>query len=470
MLSLFISVPLFLIIIINLPFRSLMKRIAPICVLAVLAIQICVATLMLFGFLDYSPETTSLILKLNLRVDSLSLVAQICIGIVLSSSLLVGRYLITSEGSFFNFLNLLLISLIGMNGVVMAEDIFSLYVFIEITAVASYILISFYRNKYALEAAFKYIILSSVATVMMLVAIALFILFAGDTGFAQLGVAFNDSSHGLVVKSAIGLFICALFIKGGLVPFHGWLPDAYSAAPAAVSVFLAGIVTKILGVYTLMRLMISIIGFQTSANMLILFVGALSIIVGALAALGQNDIKRMLAYSSISQVGYILLGLGVGTPLGIFAAIFHLFNHATFKSALFVNSAAIELQAGTRNIDGLQGLSARMPLTSLTSLISSFSAAGIPPFAGFWSKFLIVVALWLTGHYGYAAIAVLASILTLAYFLILQHKLFFVRPSQASGTDIKEADYKLLIPVFLLSLITIVVGITFPLFLRMAKF
>jgi len=189
--------------------------------------------------------------------------------------------------------------------------------------------------------------------------------------------------------------------------------------------------------------------------------GTISIVVGALAALGQSDFKRMLAYSSISQVGYIVLGLGAGTALGVAGAVFHLFNHSVFKSLLFVNSAAVEQQSGTRNMDKLGGVSDKMPVTGATSVIAFLSTAGIPPLSGFWSKLIIIVAVWKSGHPHFATLAILASLITLAYFLSMQRRVFFGK--LAGGLEnLKEASPWVLVTVCVLALITIGIGIFMP--------
>jgi multicomponent Na+:H+ antiporter subunit D len=264
-----------------------------------------------------------------------------------------------------------------------------------------------------------------------------------------------------LVATAIVLFIVAAFIKGGLVPFHGWLPDAYSSAPRSVSVLLAGIVTKTAGVYTAMRIVTSVFGFTPMIQTVLLFIGTVSIIFGALAALNQKDFRRMLAYSSISQMGYIIVALGCGTAYGMAGALFHLFNHATSKSQLFINAAAVEEQTGQRDMTKLGGLASPMPVTGGTSVVALLSIAGIPPLAGFWSKLIIIIALWQSGHPAYALIAVVASTITLGYFLLLQRRMFFGKmPSELAGT--KEARAGLLVPAMILSGIAIALGIAFP--------
>ncbi len=396
----------------------------------------------------------------NFDIDALSLLMMLSIAIVAFSSLFVGLSTITEPKKKFNFINLLLISVAGMNGVVMVRDIFSLYVFLEVTAVSSFILIALNKNvKDSLEGSFKYFVMSAIATVMMLASIALLLMFAGDTSFESVRDAVQGTNNFYAIL-AVGLFMCGLFIKGGLVPFHGWLPDAYSSAPAGVSVFLAGIVTKTTGIYTLIRVVSEIFGFNETIKSILLLLGIISIFVGAFAALLQTDFKRMLAYSSISQVGYIVLALGTGTGLGIAGAIFHLFNHSIFKTQLFVNSAAVEKQTGTTEMGRYSGLSNSMPVTGWTSVVAFLSTAGIPPFSGFWSKLIIIVALWTAGFHVYAALAILGSLVTLAYFLYMQRRVFFGKSDKNSG--IKEASIGFLIPAIILALITIGVGVFFP--------
>ncbi len=461
MLSLFITIPLAAVLFLNLPFRALMKRLVFSLGIALTLAQTVLSVLAILGIWDVRSVPVSPLFKFNIAVDSLSLLLLLCTGIVLLVTILVSKSFIQEGESRFNFINLIIIALCGANGIALARDIFSLYVFIEVTSITSFILIVFNKDRDAFEGAFKYIILSAIATVFMLSAIGLIFLIAGDMSFSAVHAALDSSAHTSLVLFATGVFLCGLFIKAGAVPFHAWLADAYTAASAPVSVYLAGIATKALGVYTLIRIVVSVFGFNAPVNSVLLFIGAVSVVVGAVAALTQTDFKRMLAYSSISQIGYIALGLGCATPLGIAAAAFHFFNHAIFKSLLFVNSAAVEKQAGTRDMDKLAGLSQKMPVTGTTSVIAALSTAGLPPLAGFWSKLLIILALWSSTHYNYAVIAVMASLLTLAYMLIIQRKIFFGRIGDHL-TDVREATWDLILPAVILAAITVGVGVFFP--------
>lgn len=456
-----IVIPLLSVIILNLPFRDLMKKTAFWLALALFISQIC---LIIFAPADVWSQNLGVFgtfLKFNLTVDTLASVMLLCIGIVLFISLLVGNSLLTDAEQKFNFTNLLLIILCGMNGVVMTTDIFSLFVFMEITSVVSFILVAFKKNIEGFEAAFKYVILSGVATVAMLSAIALILLIAGGTSFQEVRAALSVSGHNFLIMFAIGIFICGLFVKGGLMPFHAWLPDAHSAAHSAVSILLSGVQIKVLGAYVLLRLITSVFVYTNSITQILMVVGLISIIFGALGALGQNDFKRMLAYSSISNMGYIVLGFGCGTALAIGGALFHLFNHAVFKSLLFVNAAAVESRTGRRDMDKMGGLAQRMPVTGLTSVLGSLSAAGVPPLAGFWSKLIIVIALWVAGYRAYAVMAVVGSIITLAYLLSMQRRVFFGKIAE-EFKEIKEAGFGLTLPAVILAVITVAVGLIFP--------
>jgi multicomponent Na+:H+ antiporter subunit D len=462
MLSLLILLPLLGVIILNLPLGRVIRRSAYVFALGIFLIQIALAIFHYPGLWAGRLAAVKGFFNADFAFDQLSFIVLLSIGIVSLASLITGRHTIPDDSERFNFINLLIIASIGMSGIVMVRDIFSLYVFLEVTAVSAFILIAFEKQRTALEGAFKYIVMSAIATILMLSAIAMILLATGSVSFDAVRAGLASSGNSFIVKLGIGLFICGLFIKGGLVPFHGWLPDAYSEAPSAVSVLLAGIITKVSGIYTLIRLMIAVFGFSEGAKSAFLLIGTISMLFGAFAALTQNNFKRMLAYSSISQVGYIIAGLGTGVALGVIGAIFHFFNHAVFKSLLFVNSAAVEREAGTVDMDKLGGLSERMPVTGATSLVGFLSTSGIPPLAGFWSKIMIIIALWVSGHQVYAAIAVMASVLTLAYLLTMQRKVFFGVLAEGFK-NIKETKPAIAAVAIALALVTIGVGVFFPL-------
>lgn len=465
MVSLFILVPFILLLILNLPFKFLNAQIAFWLSAALFLIQVLLA--LIHSWLPWSNYFLALgqFFKFKLSLDPLALIMLFTIGIVAFVSLLVAKSTITTQRRVFNFINLLLISLIGMNATVLVTDIFSLYVFVEITAVAVFVLMAIEKNRFAIEGTFKYLVLSMIASVFILTSLAFFILAVGEISFVGIHNAFLANSNIILLNFAVGLFLCGLFIKCGVVPFHGWVPDAYSEAQSAVSVLLAGIITKISGIYVLMRLFSSVFVLKGSFQNVTMLIGIISIVFTALAAFKQDNIKRMLSYSSISQVGYIILAVGCGTPLAILGGILHFFNHAISKSLLFVNAASLEKKFGSTDISIITGLGNQLPVTNATSLVGLLSTAGIPPLSGFWSKLIIIVALFNAQRFAYGWIALLASVLTLAYFLFMERNVFFIK-TEAAGQDKGGIPFSLKFCEVLLAAITIGVGLGFPFILN----
>lgn len=458
--TLAVLIPLAIVVLFNLPFYRVTGRTA-----VFIAALFCIAEIFLFfipdinacGFSQFLTEY----LALDFECDGISRLMLLTTAIVVFSAIMVLHATESDDRKKFNYINLMLISLAGMNGLFFVRDIFSIYVFIEVIAATSYILIAIDKNRDCLEASFKYLVLSAVATVMMLASVAILFLVAGSTDFATIYAMYSQYAGNPLVNASIILFVVGLFIKGGVMPFHGWLPGAYSSSSSSVSVLLAGIVTKTTGIYTLIRLFYSVLGFNTSSQTVLLVFASISVIFGAFGAINQNNFKKMLSYSSISQVGYIVLGLGAGTPFGVAAAMFHLFNHSIFKSLLFVNSAALEKQVNVSDMDQMGGLASKMPVTSATSIIAFLSTAGIPPLSGFWSKLMIILALWTAGFKIYAFIAILASILTMTYFLIMQKKVFFGKLKEGFE-NVKEAPLALTFISVVLCAITVLVGVLIP--------
>jgi multicomponent Na+:H+ antiporter subunit D len=457
----FVLAPLVLLLVLNIPSGNFGRK-APFPAALTLAVLEAAAALFAPERMLSAPSTLLSPFGFALAADRLSLLIILTIGVVSLASLGVGYGTMRRGEELRRFSNLIILAIAGMNGIVLATDLFTLYVFLEIVAVVSYILIVVRSERDAFEGAFKYLVLSVVASLMMLSSIALFLLSAGGTSFEAIAASIAESEGGWQTILSCGLFAGGLCIKSGLVPFHGWLPDAYTAAPPAVSVLLAGIVTKSTGVYSLMRLCESVFRYAFNIGPALTFIGLITIIFGAFGAMGQRDIKRMLAYSSLCQVGYIFLGLGTGTALGFAAACSHLFNHAMFKTQLFVNAAAIERQTGTRDMNSLAGLGREMPVTGWTSVVAFLSAAAIPPLAGFWSKLLSIIALWRCGNIPVAAAAVFTGLLTMVYFLLFQRKIFFGKPL-VREKELTEAPLCMTAPAIMLAAVTLGIGILFPL-------
>jgi len=400
-------------------------------------------------------------LNIRLLLDGFSLFMLFTISLVSFAVTLYSINYMEHYGAKANYYALLLVMIAGMNGLVLTSDLFNIYLFLEVAAVASYALVAFGQGHDELEASFKYLMLSAVASAAILLSIAIIFGLTGGLGFGAVASGLKTLNIKYVVGFCSGLFLMGFGLKAAIVPFHSWLPDAHPSAPAPISAMLSGVLIKVSGVYAMIRIFLNVFGLTPALTTVLTVLGIASIFVGALAALGQNDIKRMLAYSSISQIGYVILGFGIGTPLGILGGLFHLFNHALFKSLLFLNAGAVEQSTGTRSLDKMGGLAKVMPLTAATSAIGSLSIAGVPPLNGFWSKLLIIIALVQAKMMVLAVLAVLGSVVTLWYYLVLQHQAFFGKLGE-NWKAVKEAPFWMSAATILLALLCIVTGLAFP--------
>ena len=467
----FLILPFFALILVNLMPRRLRAPIAFGLTLALFLAQTAAALVVLLsGVGGLAPAAAVAapispgpgiegLLGFHLHLDLWSLLAILSAGVVGAGVLPVGWSTMQDEGRRLIFASLLLINLMGINGVALATDLFSLYVFIEVVSVSTYILIAMGGEGDAIEGAFKYLVLSGVATVLLLAGIALLILSEGDLSFASLARAAGKG--GGLGRLGVILFAAGLLTKGGFVPFHWWVPDAYTGAPTAVSALMAGIATKASGTFGIVRVALALSQGGGAMREALIGVGILSIVVGAFAGLAQRDTKRMLAYSSVSQVGYIVAGLAAGNLLGLLGAALHFFAHAVCTSQLFGNVASVERATGSSGLDRTGGLGKGMPVTAGTSILASLSIAGLPPLSGFWSKLLVVIALWQTGHQGYAVTAVVASLLTLAYFIGWHRRTFWTKPDAAVRPAV-EGGAALLVPVIALSVVNVGIGLGSP--------
>lgn len=358
------------------------------------------------------------------------------------------------------FYTLFLLMIVGMNGVIISGDMFNVFVFLEISGIASYALVAFGTEAEELEAAFKYQVMGSVASGFILVGLAVFYWLTGTLNMADGGKVLLAQGQSQASLLASALFLMGFGLKAAIMPFHAWLPDAHPSAPAPISAMLSGVLIKAIGIYALCRTLFNVFGLDPTTRYVLMAVGALSMIAGVFLAIGQWDMKRLFAYHSISQMGYVVMAIGIATPLGILGGLFHLMNHAAFKSLLFLNSGAVVYGTGNRDLRRMGGLAQRMPVTGATSLVASMSIAGIPPFNGFWSKLIIILAAVQAEYYGLAALAVLGSIMTLASFLKVQKYAFFgkLRPV---WEQVKEAPAFMCTSMIVLAMLCVGMGLLY---------
>ncbi len=394
------------------------------------------------------------------ELTPLNLFFMAVIGLVSFISVLIAKQTVDFNRS--SYTNLLMILMLGMNGMLLVSDLFSLYVFMEVTGICCFVMIAMFRSKADLEGSFKYLVMSELASIFILSGIAFLLMKTGSVRYEDLAALTpgGQDVRDRLVEIGIVLLLAGFSVKTGVVPFHSWLPDAHQSADTSVSVLLSGIVIKIAGVYGLLCVSRLFSAFN-SIGPVLAATGTLSIIAGALLALRQSHFKRVVAYSSVSQMGYILLGLSTGTTLGLVGALAHVFSHAVFKSTLFANAAALHERAGTLELDELGGLEERMPKTAFSSVVAFLSTAGVPPTAGFWSKLLILLALWSSGSRALAGVALIAGILTSVYMLRIQKKVFFGHIKDTLK-DVREIGGTVLASELVLSAITILTGFAYP--------
>jgi len=409
-------------------------------------------------------------LGINLVLDGLSNLLLLAIGVVSAAAMLFSTRYMEQYTAKSKYLSLFLLMVAGMNGVVLSGDIFNLFVFLEIASIASYALVGFGCEHEELEASFKYMVLGSIGSIFVLFAVGLVYGNTGSLNMAYISKAIQESGLNPGLGFALALFIAGFGLKAALVPFHAWLPDAHPSAPAPISAMLSGVLIKALGIYALARVVFNVFGITIQLGWILIVLGILSMVAGAFLAIGQWDFKRLLAYSSISQIGYVVLGIGLGgliiasrgnlawASLAILGGLFHLLNHSVYKSLLFLTSGSVQMSTGTRQLKQMGGLAEKMPVTRAACTIASASIVGIPPFSGFWSKLILVIAAVQAGFYWVAAVIVFVSLCTLIMYLKVQRYVFLGElPDTLS--EVKENKGSMPIAMVFLACLCVLMGL-----------
>ncbi len=355
-----------------------------------------------------------------------------------------------------------LLALTGLLGIVITGDVFNLYVFLEITSLASYTLVALGADRRALRAAFQYLVLGTIGATFILIGIGLLYMVTGTLNMADLAARIPAVQELRPVRAAFAFIVVGTGLKLALFPLHVWLPNAYAYAPSVVSAFLAGTATKV-GVYVLLRFVFTVFGvrfaFETMPlGEILMVLGLLAVMVGSLVAVFQTNVKRMLAYSSVAQIGYMALGISFASVNGLVAGIVHLFNHAAMKGALFLCLACVFYRLGSVELDAMRGLGRRMPLTMAAFVAAGMSLVGVPLTVGFISKWYLVVAAIERGLWPVAAIVLIASLLALVYIWRVVEVAYFREPD-GDAPAVAEAPAALLVPTMALAAACIYFGI-----------
>lgn len=354
-----------------------------------------------------------------------------------------------------------LLCLAGLLGVTITGDAFNLFVFLEISSLSSYLLISLGRDRRALYAAYQYLILGTIGATFYLIGVGLLYQLTGTLNMMDLAQRIGGLEELRSVKVAFAFLTVGISLKLALFPLHFWLPNAYTYAPSAVTGFMAATATKV-SVYVLLRVFFTIFGVEFSFEAMplgdILMVLAIAAMFAASAvAIFQNNVKRMLAYSSVAQIGYIVLGISAASLTGVQAGVLHLFNHAVIKGGLFLAMGCIAYSIGSTHIRDLEGLGKRMPWTAAAFVVGGLGLIGIPMTAGFISKWYLVLAVLEQGWWWIAILIVLSSLLAVVYVWKVVERMYF-QPAP-EGAVRAEAPLGLLVPTWILAIAGIWFGI-----------
>ena len=352
---------------------------------------------------------------------------------------------------------LILTLLTGATGMVLTGDIFNLFVFFEILSLSSYALTAYNRDRDGVEAGIKYLIQGSIGSAFILVGIGLLYGMFGTLNMADLAAKMGSGDPTLVF-TALSLLVIGFGVEAAIFPLNAWLPDAHSSAPSSVSALLSGIAIET-GAYAVARIVYTI--FAGQRFMLVLgFLGLVTLLMGEMAASRQrDDIKRMLAYSSVGQMGLIMLAFGMGTQDGAFAALFQLVSHTLAKGLLFLAVGYMIYRAGSKRISAFAGLGRKMPLTGALIGIAVLSLVGVPPFAGFMSKLAVIKAgleLHSPTYTGIIVLVLVATVIEVGYFLRLLQVMYF---GEANDGAVAELPLSAMIPITVLAALIIAIGV-----------
>ena len=346
-----------------------------------------------------------------------------------------------------------LLCLCGLLGVTATGDAFNLFVFLEISSLSSYVLIAMGRDRRALTAAFQYLIMGTIGATSIVIGIGLLYLVTGSLNMADIAARLPEPGTNRTVLLAFAFVSVGAALKLALFPLHVWLPNAYTCAPSAVTAFLAATATKV-GVYILLRFIFTVFGARFAFTAMPLDTMLLTLAVAAMfaasaVAIFQNNVKRMLAYSSIAQIGYMILGIGIATMGGVAAGLIHLFNHALMKGGLFMALGCVFLRTGSMRLESMAGIARTMPWTMAAFVLGGLSLIGVPLTVGFISKLYLIGAAIEAGLWPFGVLVVLSSLLAVAYIWRVVETAYFREPTPEAARA-TEAPLSMLLPTWLL--------------------
>jgi len=360
------------------------------------------------------------------------------------------------------FYAIYLLCLCGLLGMAITGDAFNIFVFMEVSSLAAYTLIAMGRDRRALLAAYQYLIMGTIGATFYVIGVGLLYSMTGTLNLADIASRLAGIEDSRAVLAALAFLTVGISLKLALFPLHVWLPNAYAYAPSMATVFLAATATKV-AVYLLLRYFYTVFGasiiFQDLPVSNIFLILSLAAMFGAsIVAVFQDDVKRMLAYSSVGQIGYITLGIAIANLTGLTGGIVHLFNHALMKAALFMAIGAVFYRIGSVKLDDLAGIGKRMPITMAAFVIAGFSIIGVPGTVGFVSKWYLVLGAFEQGWWWLAFLIVASSLISVVYIGRIVEVVWF-RPVSAAAKRAEEPPLSMLLPTLLLVAATVYFGI-----------
>lgn len=376
------------------------------------------------------------------------------------------------EDSISLFYTCFLLCLTGLLGIVVTGDAFNLFVFLEISSLSSYVLVSLGTDRRALTAAFQYLVMGTIGATFILIGVGLLYMMTGTLNMADLAERLPAVGDTRTIRAAFAFVTVGVSLKLALFPLHLWLPNAYTYAPSAVSAFLAATATKV-AIYVLLRFFFTVFGAEYSLAAMplaeiLLVLAVTATLVASLVAVFQENIKRMLAYSSVAQIGYIILAISFASVTGLTAGLVHLFNHALMKSALFMVMGCLLVRLGSVNIHDMKGIARSMPFTMAAFVIGGLSLIGVPLTAGFISKWYLVAAALEEGLWPIAVLVLVGSLIAVVYIWRVVEVAYLRAPAQRP-CEVKEAPVTMLVPTWILIAANIYFGVDTSLTVGVAK-
>ena len=371
------------------------------------------------------------------------------------------------------FYALHLLCFAGLLGIVATGDAFNVFVFLEISSLSTYALVALGQSRRSVWAAYQYLIIGTIGASFFLIGIGLLYAVTGTLNMLDLATRIAELGDSRVVLAALVFIVVGICIKLALFPLHVWLPNAYAYAPSIVTVFVAATATKV-AIYLLIRFIYTVFigGYPESAlplQIAFIVLGVAGIFIASLVAIYQTNVKRLFAYSSVAQIGYIVVGLGLGTAIGLQASLLHVFNHALMKGALFMALAAVVFRIGGVELRDLAGLGKRMPWTMAAIVGGGLSLIGVPLTVGFISKWYLVLGAIEAGMWPLAVLLVVGSLLAVVYVWRIVETAYF-RPAAEGGPARTEAPLIFLLPLWLLLLANVYFGIDTSLTVTLSEY